>query len=210
MEEEDRRSLAEEPKKPIVTKKNVPSEIVFASSDIRYKNVPIQGYTVIPSSSNGMDRQTGPTPPPPPMSGRPLLGQGRRQEARNDVPPRMSVPGLIQLPLVPPPEPSRLSPRRGDVGHSGGMHPASYDRSRQPQDNRDQANRSYRKAGPQRTLFDPANPHKPIVVAPRDEGNSHPVAPSLLGCPEVVFQSLPADQGNNSSKPAWYDTQSER
>ena len=202
MEEEDKRSLAEEPKQPLVVKRNVPSDIVFSSSDVRYKNAPIQGYTVIPSSSpsNGMDRQTGPTPPPP-ATGRPLLGQGRRQEGRNDALPRMSVPGLIQLPHGPPPEPSRLSPRRADVGH-----PTSYDRSRH-QDNRD---RSYRKSGPQRTLFDPANPHKPIMVPPRDDGSNTVAAPSLLGCPEVVFQSLPADQGNNSSRPAWYDPQSER
>lgn len=187
------------------------SDIVFASSDIRYQNKPIQGYTVIPSS-NGTDRQSDPAPPQ--TTGRPLFGQGRRQEpARNDMPPRMSIPGLIQLPLVPPPESSRLSPRRADIGHTSGPHGMSFDRNapRQPE-SREMSNRSYRKSGPgpQRTLFDPANPHKPIVVPSREDAVNHPAASSLISCPEMTFQSLPADQGNNSSRPAWYDPQSER
>lgn len=212
MEEEDKRSLAgAETKQLSGAKQNslLSSNVVFASADIRYQNKPIQGYTVIPSS-NGTDRPSDPAPPQ--STGRPLLGQGRRQEpARNDVPPRMSIPGLIQLPLGPPPESSRLSPRRADIAHTSGPHGASYDRHapRQP-DSRDMSSRSYRKSGPQRTLFDPANPHKPIVIPPREDAINHPVASPLTGCPEMTFQSLPADQGNNSSRPAWYDPQSER
>lgn len=231
MEEEDKRSLAgEQYKAPPPASARLPDkgqEIIFGCTDIRYKNKPIQGYTVIPSapstSANGVevDRQTGPTPPPP-MTGRPLLGQGRRQEVGKTAPPRMSVPGLIQLPLGPPPsmEPPRLSssPRRGDfVGPSA----SSYDRSSIPrqQDHTrggDAGNRSYpRKTGPvqQRTLFDPANPHKPIVVATRaDDGPPNSQQTSLLGCPEMTFLTLPADQSNvnSSSRPAWYDPQSEK
>jgi hypothetical protein len=65
----------------------------------------------------------------------------------------------------------------------------------------------------QRTLFDPANPHKPIVVATRaDDGPPNSQQTSLLGCPEMTFLTLPADQSNvnSSSRPAWYDPQSEK
>ena len=229
MEEEDKRSLAGEQYRqaPPARLSDKAPEIVFDFTDIRYKNKPIQGYTVIPSahsSTNGVDvdRQTGPTPPP--MTGRPLLGQGRRQEVGKSGPPRMSVPGLIQLPIGPPPpmEQSRLSssPRRSDFPAPSA---SSYDRSsipRQQDHNRgggDVTNRPYpRKTGPQqRTLFDPANPHKPIVVATRaDDGQNsqQSAAASLLGCPEMTFLTLPADQSNvnSSSRPAWYDPQSEK
>lgn len=223
MEEEDKRSLAgtesnhRGPGSKQQPTARIPSDVVFASADIRYQNKPIQGYTVIPTSDGIPERYPEPTPAP--TTGRPLLGQGRRQEPpRNDPPPRneptprMSVPGLIQLPLGPPPEPSRLSPRRADLTHSSSVHGSSYDRNvPRQQESREMANRAaYRKSGPQRTLFDPANPHKPIVVAPRDDGNNHPVSNSQVGCPEMTFQSLPADQGNNSSRPTWYDPQSER
>ncbi|XP_057381514.1 telomerase-binding protein EST1A-like isoform X2 [Daphnia carinata] len=213
MEEEDRRSLAgEHYNQPVASAiANKAPEATFACTDIRYRNKPMEGYTVIASSSaNGIeaDKQTS-----PPVAGRPLLGQGHRQDVRSNPPPRMSVPGLIQLPLGPPPSdvmrPSS-SPRRSDVV----SYPAgsSYDRSAARQQDH---SRSYpRKAGPmqQRTLFDPSNPHKPIVVASRDGGSNgqQQSVASQLGCPEMTFLTLPADQGNNmSSRPAWYDPQSE-
>ena len=74
-------------------------------------------------------------------------------------------------------------------------------------ESREVASRSYRQVGPQRSLFDPANPHKPIMVASRDDVTNQPIP---VGCPEMSFQSLPADQGNTSSRPTWYDPQSER
>lgn len=211
MEEEDKRSLAGEhnnQRPPVASAvASQAPEATFACTDIRYRNKPMEGYTVIATSSaNGIaaEKQTS-----PPAAGRPLLGQGYRQDMRSNPPPRMSVPGLIQLPLGPPPS---SSPRRSDVV----SYPAgsSYDRCAPRQQDH---SRSYpRKAGPmqQRTLFDPANPHKPIVVAARDDGSNGQQQPAAsatqLGCPEMTFLTLPADQGNNmSSKPAWYDPQSE-
>lgn len=220
MEEEDKRSLAgkrcNQPPPVVSGLATKQPEVVFACTDIRYKNKPIQGYCVIPTSSaNGVEGQTS-----APSAGRPLLGQGSKQDVTAHPPARMSVPGLIQLPVGPPPsELNRLSssPRRADVV----SHPAesSYDRSsipRQDHNRGDVAGRSYpRKAGPmqQRTLFDPANPHRPIVVASRggDDGMANGQQQSALGCPEMTFLTIPADQGNNmSSRPAWYDPQSEK
>ncbi|KAI9553174.1 hypothetical protein GHT06_021068 [Daphnia sinensis] len=221
MEEEDKRSLAGEhynQPPPVAVAQNKAPEATFACTDIRYRNKPMEGYTVIPTSSaNGVEVQKQTSPP---VGGRPLLGQGHRQDVRSYPPPRMSVPGLIQLPLGPPPSdmmrPSS-SPRRSDVvSYPGGS--SAYDRSApRQQDHNREASRSYpRKAGPmqQRTLFDPANPHKPIVVAARDDGSNgqqqSAASASQLGCPEMTFLTLPADQGNNmSSRPAWYDPQSE-
>ena len=56
----------------------VPSDVVFVSSDVRYRNTPAPGYTVIlspSSSSNDMDRQSGQIknkPPPTTMSLSPM------------------------------------------------------------------------------------------------------------------------------------------
>lgn len=212
MEEEDRRSLAEDPKYLQHQAKNKDQGVQFASADFRYQNKPIQGYTVIPSS-NGMERIPSASSQPSPQ-GRPLLGQGRLQESRSDnTSPRMPIPGLIQLPQGSQAEPSRHSPRRSDT-HSGSTagtyHPRGPPRQLEARLNDPSA--SYRKPSTQRTLFDPSNPHRPIVVASREEGvNSYvPHSSSLLPCPEAIYQSLPTDQGNSLSKPAWYDPQSER
>lgn len=188
MEEEDRRSLAEEPKLHQAKQE----QLQFASSDIRYRNKQAQGYVVIP---NGGERSTQPM-------GRPLHGQSRLQEARSESnAPRMPIPGLIQL----PPQPERHSPRRGET------HPAPYRGAPRHLEARlTDPSSSYRKPSTQRTLFDPSNPHKPIVVASREEGVNPHAQPTLLPCPEAIYQSLPADQGNVSSKPTWYDPQSER
>lgn len=215
MEEEDRRSQVGDSRQRPVKQQNVASApqptINFACADIRYLNKPMQGYTVIPSA-NGMDRiPPAPTASVPPTSqpvGRPIFGQGRKQE----TPPsnRMSVPGLIQLPHGPPthqPEQSRHSPRRAD-----GPPPSRH--QHENRSSQDAANRTYRKANSQRTLFDPSNPHKPIVVPLRDDNTgSHPrTASPLLACPEQFYQSPPTDQSSatSSSKPAWYDPHSER
>lgn len=216
MEEEDKRSLVSNEPRQLYNPKAANAgrpEIVFACSDIRYQNKPIEGYIVMPSS-NGMDRQSENVSQAP-VTGRPLLGQGRRQEPnntspKNEIPPRPSIPGLIQLPQGPPPiSQSRQSPRRSDAPYPSGTHSSSYDRNmtRQHHESREVASRSYRQVGPQRSLFDPANPHKPIMVASRDDVTNQPIP---VGCPEMSFQSLPADQGNTSSRPTWYDPQSER
>lgn len=224
MEEEDRRSLAEEPKphynyyqtpRPQQQQQQQrPAEpsVNFASADVRYKNKPAEGYVVLPSSNGGEVRQLGNAASHPP-AGRPLFGQGRKPE-QTPVP-RFSVPGLIQLPAGPLPpagpppaighqQPPRHSPRRPEG--------PSY-RERRNSNNSD-SSRNYRQVpgAQQRTLFDPANPHKPIVVAQRDDTTSHHVRPRggspLLGCPEA-YLSLPADHGTGTSKPAWYDPNSD-
>ena len=235
MEEEDRRSQVGEsrqqqqrPVKQQNAPASLPPDIKFTCSDVRYLNKPMKGYSVI--LSNGMDPNPPavPTSVPPPLIadhpvGRPILGQGRKQEQpkplRNSEPHptavsnRMSVPGLIQLPHGPPahqPEHSRHSPRRAD-GPSSSRH--QHDN----RSNQDSANRpnSYRKVNSQRTLFDPSNPHKPIVVPHRDDNavsHAHQRTTSpLLACPEQFYQSPPVDsQSGSSSKPSWYDPHSER
>ena len=214
MEEEDRRSLAaEKPKQLYYPGKQEQQPTppaaapVFACSDIRYRNKPMQGYTVMPSS-NGTSDSVQPT-------GRPVFGQGRRQDST--AVPRLSVPGLIQLPSGPPPSNQpRHSPRRTD----GPQHFRDYDRghsSGRPSDFRNNNNdptRNFRKTPgvQQRTLFDPANPHKPIVVAAsrEDPHHHHPRPDSpLQGCPEA-YLSLPADHGTGPAKPLWYDPKSDR
>ena len=70
-----------------------------------------------------------------------------------------------------------------------------------------------RKATSQRTLFDPANPHRPIVVNQR-EGDSygHPQQASPgsgIVYPEM-HPTLAADHGTSTGKPSWYEPNSDR
>jgi len=216
MEEEDRRSMAGETKaqqqyyRPPVQQQ--PPPIVFPCMDVRYKNKPIQGYTVYPEDDtvkNGTDAQ--------PPSGRPLLGPGRITPAEPLPVPRLTVPGIIQLPTAPPPpipshpQSQRYSPRRSEGPRQHHHH----------LNNNNDSSRNFRKTPPgtqQRTLFDPANPHKPIAVvaAQRDhEVRDHlrPGSP-IFGCPEA-FLSIPSVEhggssaNNSSNKPAWYDPDSD-
>ena len=158
---------------------------------------------------SSLPRDTTPHPKAP-LPGRPLLGQGRRQEAglKAEGPSscRMSVPGLIQLPQKAPPAKAdyNRNPNPNRQGHARESHPHG-DYSRSSDGRGGGISCSVRKQTIQRTLYDPANPNKPILVGQR-EGDVHY---SSLPYAEN-HQGLPTDLGSASSKPSWYETSSER
>jgi len=127
----------------------------------------------------------------------------------------MSVPGLIQLPHHSGPPPSldhtKAMQRQGreTLPHLNypptGTHPRHSDmRSSAPTDRR--------KVMSQRTLFDPANPHRPIVVNQREgDAHSHPQQASPgsgIVYPEM-HPTLPVDNGTSTGKPSWYEPNSD-
>ena len=239
---------------PPVTNK-MPERVVFASSDIRYRDKPLEGYTVICNSrssptgsdkvvsSMGRDQFVHRSTDNKMPTGRPLLGQGRKQE---NHPPPTNVPGLIQLPNNPPPSQDHrghpswqagqgrgggilILPPQGPPPQMSGGPPPRFSDSRNPppfpphhqyHHPPDNGGRGpMRQPANQRTLYNPANPHKPIMVGQNArEGDVHvafhppgppPNGPPMMAhCPENHSAPLSNDQG--SSKPSWYDPNSDR
>ena len=194
MEEVNRRSLAGETKtqhnRPQVQKQ--PSPIVFPCMDVRYKNKPIQGYTVFPEDENGTDAQ--------PPTGTPLLEPGSVAPVEPPSVATRTVPGMTQMPTAPPPptipshpQSQRCSPK---LVEGPSQHHHHLDNNNDPPGTQ------------QRTVFDQAG----VVAVQRDyeaRDDPRPVSP-LLSCLEVSSSTLPVEQErssaiNSSYKPPWYD-----
>jgi len=156
--------------------------------DVRYKNKPIQGYTVFPEDENGTE----------PPTGTPLLEPGRVTPMEPPSVATRTVPEIIQMTTAPPPPQSqRYSPK---LVEGPSQHHHHLDNNNDPP------------VTQQRTVFEQAG----SVAVQRDhEARDHlrPGSP-LLGCLEVSPSTLPVEHegssaNNSSNKPAWYDQNSD-
>ena len=128
----------------------------------------------------------------------------------------MSVPGLIQLPHHPAPSHSfdhgKPMQRQGRETHSHVNYPSTGTHPRHS-DMRNSVPSDRRKVMSQRTLFDPSNPHRPIIVSQREgDSYSHPqqASPGSGVLYPEIQPTLSVDHGTSTGKPSWYEPNSDR